>query len=217
MEQGPVLEAEELPVGIVSAIAGQTRARLTYIGEAGHAGTVPMALRRDALAGAAELVLAVEIIGRGEPDLVATVGELTVSPGAGNVVPGRVVLSLDVRHPDDATRARAVDSARRHAAEIADRRRLSHGLDILQETAAVRCDERLSGELRGAVEELGLPARSLVSGAGHDAAVVAGIAPAALLFVRCAEGISHSPEESVSESDIAVALDVVDRFLRRLS
>ena len=217
IEQGPLLEAEGLPVGVVSTIAGQSRLRVTLSGEAGHAGTVPMELRRDALTGAAELVLAAESTARDEPGLVATVGELAVSPGAGNVVPGRVTLSLDVRHGDDTVRERACARLREQAEAIAAGRGLESEWRALQETPAVPTSPELSGLLERAVEELGLPVRRLTSGAGHDAVIMADLAPIAMLFVRCAGGISHNPAESVTEDDVAVAIDVLSRILELLA
>lgn len=217
LEQGPLLELEGLPVGVVEAIAGQTRARVTLSGEPGHAGTVPMELRRDALGGAAELVLKVERIARASEGLVATVGELTVSPGAANVVPGRTVLSLDVRHARDDRRLVAVEAARAAAHAIAAARRLELSWETVQETAAVATAAELTAVLAAAVDDLDLPVRRLVSGAGHDAAVMAAITPACMLFVRCAGGISHNPAEDVSGDDIAVALEALDGFLRRLA
>lgn len=217
MEQGPVLEAEDLPVGVVSAVAGQTRARLTFTGEAGHAGTVPMTLRRDALAAAAEAVLAVEAVGGAGEGLVATVGELAVEPGAGNVVPGRVIASLDVRHADDAERLAALTEIEHRVRALADARGVALGWEALQQASAVTTSPELTATLAGAIGELGHPVRSLVSGAGHDAVLLATVTPVAMLFVRCAGGVSHSPEESVSEADIAVALDVLDCFVARLA
>ena len=217
IEQGPVLEAEGLPVGVVSAIAGQSRIRATLSGEAGHAGTVPMELRRDALAGAAELVLAAEAAARAEHGLVATVGELAVAPGAANVVPGSVTLSLDVRHADDAARERACALLRARAEAIAAERRLGIEWRVLQETAAVATSPELTALLERAIAEQGLAVRRLTSGAGHDAAVMAGLAPVAMLFVRCSGGISHNPAESVAEDDVAVALDVLGRAVDLLA
>lgn len=217
IEQGPVLEDEGIPVGVVSAIAGQTRARITLVGAAGHAGTVPMGLRRDALAGAAELILAVEDVGRAAPGLVATVGQAEVDPGAGNVVPGRVSLSLDVRHPRDDARREALAEIRGRAEAVAGRRDLGVDWDVVLDVDAVATDPVLREALAGAIDELGLPVRELASGAGHDAAVIARIAPACVLFVRCLGGISHAPAESATGEDVAVAVDVVDRALRRLA
>lgn len=209
IEQGPVLEDRDVPLGVVTAIIGQTRATVTFTGRAGHAGTVPMDLRHDALAGAAELILAVEDVGRHQDGLVATVGEASVEPGASNVVPGRAVLSLDVRHADDATRAAAHERLRLRAQAIAEARGLGLDWDVLQETAAVVCDPALTAAL-------GDDLVHLTSGAGHDAAVMAAIAPVAMLFVRCAGGISHHPDESVTAADVDAAIDALDRFLNRV-
>jgi allantoate deiminase len=214
IEQGPVLEAEDLPVGVVTGIAGQTRAEVAFTGVAGHAGTVPMALRRDALAGAAELVTAAEA--RATDGLVATVGELTVEPGASNVIPGRVALSLDVRHLDDATRAAAVADLRERAEGIAATRELELEWTAVQATEAVACSPALTAELEAAVADAGVRLARLPSGAGHDAAVMSRLCEVAMLFVRCAGGISHNPAEAVAAEDVAVAIDVTGRLLDRL-
>jgi allantoate deiminase len=214
IEQGPVLETEGLPVGVVTTIVGQARGRVTFSGRAGHAGTVPPELRADALAGAAELVLAAESSMHTTDGLVATVGQLTVSPGAGNVIPGRVELSLDVRHADDGVREAAVRELFTAADAIAARRGLRVEVVTLQTTAAVPMDAGLASSLASAIESQGTSVRTLVSGAGHDAAVVGRDAPAAMLFVRCAGGVSHSPDESVAVADVAVTLDVLDRAAR---
>jgi allantoate deiminase len=213
IEQGPVLEAEDLPVGVVTAISGQTRAAVRFAGAAGHAGTVPIALRRDALTAAAEWILAVEALARDEDGLVATVGEARIEPGAGNVIPGEVALSLDARHPDDGARAAARDALRERALAIAAARGLSVEFEVVQETAAVACSPALSDDLAAAVRDCGHRVVRLPSGAGHDAAVMAALTPVAMLFVRCAGGISHSPNESVTRADVAAAIEVVMRFL----
>src|SRR4051794_21157963 len=155
IEQGPVLEAGDLPVGVVTGIAGQTRAEVAFTGIAGHAGTVPMPLRRDALAAAAELVGAVEARALAVDGLVATVGELTVEPGASNVIPGRAVLSVDVRHLDDATRAAAVADLRERAAAIAAARGVEAAWTEVQQTGAVACAPALGAELEAAVADAG--------------------------------------------------------------
>jgi allantoate deiminase len=217
IEQGPVLEQRDAPVGVVSGIAGATRAEVTFTGHAGHAGTVPMALRRDAACAVAELVLAVEATACAEPGLVATVGRLEARPGAPNVVPGTATASLDVRHADDAVRASAVGRIRAAAAEIAARRDVSLAWDDRLSAGAVAMDPRLTELLAGAVAELGLPDVRIPSGAGHDAVALADLTPVAMLFVRCAGGVSHHPDESVDVADVAVALEVLDRFLRRLA
>ena len=214
IEQGPVLEREGLPVGVVTAIAGQTRARIVLTGEAGHAGTLPMDARHDALAAAAEAVLAVERHGRAEPGLVATVGALSLSPNVGNVVPGEVRMLLDMRHADDGVRRRTAEEVRADVEGIAAARGVDADWTTRYDTPAAVLDATLRGRLAAAVRELGLPVRELVSGAGHDAVILSRICPAAMLFVRCAEGISHDPRESVSEEDVAVALDVLERAVR---
>ena len=209
IEQGPVLEREGLPVGVVSAIAGQTRVMVKFTGEAGHAGTVPMEMRRDALCAAAEFVLVVEGLAREEPGLVATVGQLEVMPGASNVIPGEVVLSLDVRHQDDATREDACRLLKEEAAKIRSSRQVSMEWQTMQETKSVHCSKELTTHLAEAVRATGYPVRHLASGAGHDAVVLSRVAPVAMLFVRCKGGVSHNPAESVEVGDVAVALEVM--------
>jgi allantoate deiminase len=217
IEQGPVLENEGLAVGVVSAIAGQTRGRITFRGKAGHAGTTPMALRRDALAGAAELVLFAEQLARRSPPLVATVGTLNVSPGAPNVIPGEVVLSLDVRHPRNSARATAVKKLLATARKIAIRRKLAVEWKITQENGAVACSRELTAKLSRSVRAIQGRRLELVSGAGHDAVVVSALTPVAMLFVRCREGLSHHPDEYASPADLAVALRVIEDFIEQLA
>ena len=217
IEQGPVLEGLALPVGIVTGIQGQSRVGIDFVGEAGHAGTVPMEGRRDALCAAAEFVLAVEEMARGEDGMVATVGSIEAYPGAGNVIPGEANLSLDLRHGADGVRERALRALRERAEEITGARGLGSSWRVRQEGDAVPTDERLTALLARAVEDLGLPAHRLPSGAGHDAAAVAAIAPVAMLFVRCERGISHNPAESVEEKDVAVAIETMSRFLALLA
>ncbi len=216
IEQGPVLEAKGVPIGIVSAIAGQTRARLTFTGEAGHAGSVPMAMRRDALCGAAELVSAVEELARAQDGVVATVGELEVQPGASNVIPGRVVLSLDLRHAEDEMRERVAARLRERALTIAESRDLALGWEVVQEAPAVACSSELSALLAQGLADGGHPVVRLPSGAGHDAVMLATITPIAMLFVRCAAGVSHNPAESVTVEDVAAAIDASTLFLELL-
>ena len=209
IEQGPLLEDEALPLGIVSAIAGQKRDVVTLRGQAGHAGTVPMRLRHDALAGAAELVLAVERTAHESDGLVATVGHLVARPGASNVIPGDVTLTVDVRHAQDSERRRALEAIRLRAREIAAARGLTVELDTGTGTDTVEMDSGLRAALARAVRDRGLSVRELASGAGHDAAMMSRRTRVAMLFVRCAGGISHHPDESVSLEDVAVALDVL--------
>jgi allantoate deiminase len=217
IEQGPMLEVREVPVGVVTNITGFARWSFTFTGKAAHAGTMPMDLRLDALAAAAEFVLAVEAEARSTSGLVATVGQLTVSPGAVNVVPGEVVLSLDVRHPDDSVR----EDHRRRLLQIADdiakRRGLSVQSLLTDEEDSIACSPQLTSVLARAVRELGHPATELASGAGHDAVVMSRLTEVAMLFVRCKDGVSHSPAESVTEDDVAVAIDVLSKFLGLLA
>jgi allantoate deiminase len=213
IEQGPVLEEHDLPVGIVTAISGQSRVGLVFSGEAGHAGTVPMEGRQDALCAAAEFVLEVERAAGAEPGSIATVGEIVALPGAANVIPGRTELSLDVRHADDEVRERLRDYLKRRAEEIAASRGCDHEWLLRQETPAVLADQDLSALLARAVEDSGMDVHRLPSGAGHDAAQLAELAPVAMLFVRCKEGISHNPAESVRREDVEIAIGVMQRFL----
>jgi allantoate deiminase len=213
IEQGPVLEERGVPLGVVSGIAGQTRASLRFEGSAGHAGTVPMELRRDALCAAAEMVLEVEATARETPGLVATVGECAPLPGAANVVPGQVDLTLDVRHAGDGPRTRAAARLRDRGAAIASARGVAFSWESLCDQEAVACDPQLSELMSRAVSAAGAEPQRLASGAGHDAATLAAIAPVAMLFVRCAGGVSHHPAESVSEADVAIALDALGHFV----
>lgn len=217
IEQGPVLEDEGLPVGVVTAIAAQTRLCLDFMGQAGHAGTTPMALRHDALAAAAETVLAVEVVGRTTEGVVATVGTIAVEPGAGNVIPGRATLSIDVRHADDATRDAAVTAILAQAEVAAATRGVSLAGEAVQEHGGVAMSPALTEALAAAVAAQGLKVCRLVSGAGHDAVQLAQLTPVAMLFVRCAGGLSHNPAEAVAEADIAVCLDVLERLVRSLA
>jgi allantoate deiminase len=217
IEQGPVLEGRDVAVGVVSAIAGATRAELDFSGRAGHAGTVPMNARHDAACAAAEWVLAVEAAARAEPGLVSTVGRLEARPGAPNVVPGTAIASLDVRHAEDAVREAAVSSLRAEARRIGAARGVEVAWREVMSAPAVAADGALTAALSAAVAERGLPVVTLASGAGHDGVALAELTGVAMLFVRCADGISHHPDESVEEADVAVALDVLHAFVRGLA
>jgi hydantoinase/carbamoylase family amidase len=217
IEQGPFLESVAAPVGIVTAISGQTRILASLSGEAGHAGTVGMHLRRDALPAAAEVVLAAEGLARQTDGLLATVGMIEAEPGASNVIPGRVRFSLDVRHPDDRVRAEAVAALHQRAVDSAAGRRLDLDWQIMRDHPAVPCDDSLASRLAGAVAASGHVVECLPSGAGHDAVTMSAIVPVGMLFVRCAGGVSHHPAESVTAEDVAVAIDVLDRFLASLA
>jgi len=217
IEQGPVLEGLGLPVGVVTAIAGQARYLVTFTGQAGHAGTVPMHGRRDALAAAAEFVLAVEADSGAHEGLVATVGQVAVHPGASNVIPGAVELSLDVRHPDETVRGRHTRRILERADEIAARRGIKASIQLQGENPSVPCAPRLVSLLAKAVEAEGLEVVRLASGAGHDAVPMSTLTDVAMLFVRCKGGISHNPAESVTTEDVSVAIDVLSRFLELLA
>ncbi len=217
IEQGPVLEDRKLAVGTVSAIASQTRGRLTFRGKAGHAGTTPMNLRQDSLAGAAEFILFAEILARGRSPLVATVGTISVPSGAANVIPGQTVLSLDVRHPDDGVCKKAVKQLVAQAQKIAKRRGLKLAWEPTMQHHATPCSSQLTALLGESVNAVQGRNLSLVSGAGHDGVVMAALTPIAMLFVRCRDGLSHHPDEYASPKDLAVALDVTVDFLERLA
>jgi allantoate deiminase len=215
IEQGPVLEAESLPVGVVTAINGGNRYAIELVGMAGHAGTVPMRLRRDALAAAAECMLAVERIAGAEPDLVGTVGKVDAAPGAINVIPGRVRFSLDVRAPTDVQRERAVAAMHAAFGDIARRRSLALDIEPVWEAKTAACAPWIQGQLGAAIEAERLPARRLPSGAGHDGMAMIAIADIGMLFVRCTRGISHNPAEAVTEADVEVASRVFLRFIEQ--
>jgi allantoate deiminase len=217
IEQGPVLELENLSVGVVTAIAGQTRMRLTFIGRAGHAGTTPMNLRRDALCAAAEFISSVENLGQSGRGLVATVGEIVALPGASNVIPGEVRLSLDVRHAKDSVRERAIATLKQRAAQIARKRQVKFSVEIVHQSQAVACDRHLSKLLTKAARRHQEHVPFLPSGAGHDAAAMAAITPVAMLFVRCKNGISHHPDESVRVQDVQTAISVMGDFIEQLA
>ena len=217
IEQGPVLEAAGLPLGVVTAIAGQSRFNLAFEGHAGHAGTTPMDLRRDALAAAAEFVLAAERAANAEPGLVATVGELGVPHGACNVIPGRVDATLDIRHQDDAVRERAIAALQAETEAICARRGITATWSPIAEHGATPCTPELVARLAEAVAETGVEVRELPSGAGHDAVTMAGVTEIAMLFVRNAGGISHHPDESVEAADVALAIEAATRFVTALA
>ncbi|MBV8474031.1 MAG: allantoate amidohydrolase [Hyphomicrobiales bacterium] len=214
IEQGPVLEAEGLPLGVVTAINGATRFDISVSGAAGHAGTVPMSLRRDALAAAAEMMLAIEARAGAEADLVATVGRIEAEPGAVNVIPGRVRFSLDVRAPRDEQRQRAVADIAATLGAIAAQRGVAVQLVKTHEAGAYVCDPNVVAGLTAAVEAVGAKPRLLPSGAGHDTMIMGQLCPAGMLFVRCKGGVSHNPLESITLEDCEIALAALTRFVR---
>jgi allantoate deiminase len=216
IEQGPVLENEGLPVGIVTAIDGITRGSVDVDGVAGHAGTVPMNMRNDALAAAAEMLLAIEAWARARSNLVATVGKLEVPGSAANTIPGRVRFTLDIRSPADQERISAVGDIGQSIAAIARRRGVTAKLSVGHEARAALCDERLSDQLAQVVESFGVTPRRLPSGAGHDAMAFDQLIPFAMLFVRCRGGVSHNPAEFASPADIDIAARILSTFLDRI-
>lgn len=209
IEQGPQLEARNLPVGIVSAINGITRARAHVIGEAGHAGTVPMAMRRDALAAVAEMIGIVERAGSTRTDTVATVGVAAVQPGAINVIPARVDFTLDARAPDDAVRHAMVQDIVTECEAAAQRRGVRFTIEPFMESPATPMDKGLMAQIESAVASMGIEPLRLASGAGHDAVAIANLCPSAMLFVRCKGGISHNPAESITVEDADTAARVL--------
>jgi allantoate deiminase len=217
IEQGPVLDDRGQPLGLVEAIVGASRWTVTFVGAANHAGTTPMDRRRDALAGAAEWAVAVERLARDTPGLVATVGAWQVSPGAVNVVPGRCRASLDVRHRVDGVRREAVERLLDDAQRIAARRGLKIDSVCAMDQPATPMDATLLSRLADAAGRRGLAPLPLTSGAGHDAMIVAARMPAAMVFLRSPNGISHHPDESVLEPDVAQALALGAQLLDDLS
>ena len=217
IEQGPVLEAKGLPVGIVTAINGASRGEILIEGVAGHAGTLPMAMRHDASAAAAEIILAIEARAKQEPQLVATTGVVEVPGGAINVVPGKARLTFDVRSPDDAQRRRTVQDIQALVAGVAARRGVKIDVVMRHEAPAAPCDAFLSAGLERAVAAEGVTPFRLPSGAGHDAMVMSGVIPLAMLFTRCRAGISHNPAEYASPDDMGISARVLHRFLLDLA
>jgi allantoate deiminase len=217
IEQGPVLEAEDLRVAAVTSIAGQSRFDVKFAGHANHAGTTPMHLRRDALAGAAEWISEVEARAKRTDGLVATVGKIALEPNAGNVIPGVVSLGFEVRHAHDVMRKEAAEELLERAKAIAEQRKLKFDSTSQMDQPAMPMDERLTAYLVEAMESEGMQARRMASGAGHDAMVMAARVPTAMLFLRSPEGISHHPEETVREEDVEAALEVALRFFQRLA
>lgn len=211
IEQGPALEDADVPLGCVTAIAGATRLLVTVDGTAGHAGTVPMRLRRDALAAAAECVLAVERLCAGA-EAVGTVGHLRVAPDAVNVIPGRVRFSVDIRAAQDEVRTRLVDAALAEFQASARRRRVELAWQVTSRTETTPCSPRLVEALAGVLAGMGLPAPRLASGAGHDGIAVSAITEIGMLFLRCAGGISHHPAESVTVADVRLGIEALHRW-----
>jgi allantoate deiminase len=217
IEQGAVLESEDKSLGVVEAIAGQSRAEVTFTGRARHAGATPMRLRNDAVAGAAEWICQVEKVAIATEGLVATVGNLHAYPGAGNVVAGQLCASLDVRHREDALRHQAVKHLLALTDSIAQRRGLTAMSRMQLDQPAVAMDPRLCALATESIRGLGLEPLSMVSGAGHDAMILAERVPSTMIFLRSPGGISHHPDESVRPQDVENALAAGLAFLHHLT
>ena len=217
IEQGPCLEQEGLALGVVEAINGARRLNCRFTGEAGHAGTVPMSHRKDALAAAAEWMVRVETLTREQGgNRVATVGTLRCAPGAVNVIPGDVTLTLDIRGPHDQPLDALLDTLLKEAQAIASRRQLRFSAEEFYRIAATACDSGLQQVLSEAVQAVQGRSLTLPSGAGHDAIAMAERWPSAMLFVRCKGGISHHPAESVTADDVALAIAAYSRAVSAL-
>ncbi len=214
IEQGPVLEQENLPIGMVTAISGATRLAVGLTGMAGHAGTVPMALRRDALAGAAECIGAIEEFCRTDRGgLVGTVGYIHAVPGATNVIPGQASFTIDIRAPTDTHRKRAVSDVVRRIEAIAKQRQLALQIDVTHENRTVPCAPWLRDQISAAIEGEGYRVFELPSGAGHDGMAMIDIADVGMIFVRCRGGISHHPDEHVDLADADAGARVLLRLI----
>jgi allantoate deiminase len=221
IEQGPVLEAKGLALAAVTAINGSVRSRVAVTGFAGHAGTVPMGSRQDALTAASEMVLAIERLAGAETDLVATVGRIQVLPGAQNVIPGRVEFTIDMRSPSDTVRKRAHASLLAQLRDIAKQRGVKVEIDTFQENAAVALDAGVIEAASEAIAACGQNPLRLSSGAGHDAGIMAKLCPSGMIFLRCKDGVSHNPAESITVADadlgVRAMLEAVRRLDRRLN
>ena len=213
IEQGPVLEREGLPVGVVTAISGASRFWVEIIGMAGHAGTVPMVLRHDALAAAAECVLEIERICAHTPSLVGTVGQIEAKPGAINVIPGYVRFTIDVRAPEDGLRSEAISDIKKSLHRICAQRGVNITVTADHESNTAICAPWLIDQIGAAIAAEGLTVRKLPSGAGHDGMAMIDLTDIGMLFVRCKDGISHHPAEGVSFDDVAIGARVFQRFI----
>src|SRR3984885_708065 len=214
IEQGPVLETEQLPVGVVTAISGATRLAASLTGMAGHAGTVPMRLRRDALAGAAECISVIEELCRTDTGgLVGTVGYIHARPGATNVIPGQVSFTIDLRAATDSHRTRATADIVRHIEAVAKRRKLVLQVDVTHENRTVPCAPSLQAQVAEAIAAEGYRVFELPSGAGHDGMAMIDVADVGMIFVRCRGGISHHPDEHVDTADADAGARVLLRLI----
>ena len=214
IEQGPVLYEKQIPVAVVTAIAGQRRAEITFTGVAGHAGTVPMNMRQDALATAADFIVETEKYALQLKDkIVATTGKLEVIQSASNVIPGKVICSLDLRSADLEVLNIAYEKIKAICHEAAEKRKVVVKWNLVQQTTPTLCDEGLTNQLRNSISKGEYPIIELVSGAGHDGVPISAVSPITMLFVRCFEGISHNPLENAETKDIAAAIEVAEGFV----
>ena len=214
IEQGPVLEAQDLPLGIVTGIAGATRLRAVVSGTAGHAGTVPMSMRHDALVAASGMVMAVEHVAANQRGLVATVGQMLVRPGAPNSIPGEVEFTVDIRAGDDAVRLKGVAAIQHAIRQVGSERGVGVQWDRIHDAPAIACAPALQSLIQAAIESLGVPPLHLASGAGHDAMMMARLCPAGMIFTRCWRGISHNPAESILATDAGLTVLALCALLR---
>ena len=214
IEQGPVLETENLPLGAVTGLVGQSRIKLYFKGLASHAGTTPMPGRRDAFAALSELGVFVEKYAQSVPHLVATIGMAQVRPGGANVIPGEVYFSLDIRHGEQAKLDEATEVILSQAEYIARHRHLTLEIETREAQAVVKCDAALVDKMAAAMAQHGHKNFRLASGAGHDTAILSKVTPTAMLFIRSPGGISHNPIETVHVEDVAAAIEVFTEFLK---
>ncbi|MFP3392670.1 allantoate amidohydrolase [Brevibacillus sp. SIMBA_040] len=217
IEQGPVLEQEMQACGAVSGIAGASRYHFRVEGKAGHAGTVPIPMRKDALVGTSEMILAMERIAGKYQNLVVTIGKLSVAPGASNVIPGIVEGTLDIRHIDDQTKKTALADILAECKRILERRGLVGEFSAIMDSPAVACSKRFITVIESVLEENGMKPIQIVSGAGHDAMAVASITDIGMIFVRCKDGVSHHPDEFVTVEDMGAGASVLLNVVLKLT
>jgi allantoate deiminase len=217
IEQGPVLEDMERGLGVVTSICGIERWKVSLFGKAGHAGTTPMELRKDALAGAAEVALEVEKVCRATQGAVGIVGRIETFPNVVNVIPAQVDFTIELRAGEDSVRSKISSQIANATRRIALDRQLKLDMEKTYEQKAVPCDEALSGALANAVLEVQGDAPKLMSGATHDASAMADVCPIAMLFVRCTDGLSHHPDEAMTAQDGALAIATLECFLKKLA
>jgi len=217
IEQGPLLEAEENPIGLVTAFAGQTRMLGRFVGKTGHAGTVPMTMRSDAGLAASRFHVAMNDFTLSVDGLRATMGFLHFAPGASNVISGRADFNIEIRHADDDVRSEAAEKIIETGHEVAEKSGTTFEIIEREEQPAVLTDDRLCKALAASIKRAGHTVRNMVSGAGHDSVVMAGLTPTATLFLRNPGGISHHPDEQVDEQDVAVAIEILARMVCELA